>query len=46
MRFDDTGDGTDKAGTVVTDDGENKGCHGATLPTAVGAAELSRVVTR
>jgi hypothetical protein len=33
VRFDDTGDGIDEAGTVVTDDGENEGCHGATLLT-------------
>jgi hypothetical protein len=31
VRFDDTGDRINEAGTVVTDDGEDEVCHGATL---------------
>ena len=31
VRFDDTGDRINEAGTVVTDDGEDEGRHGATL---------------
>ena len=35
--FDDTGDGVDETGTVVTDDGDNEDCHGATLLTRSAA---------